>query len=112
MKAGLETFDATGKKQLGTSNFIFNELGTFIAQHGLPQEITDDRIVGRRIACFIKSVEQIRDGVYISYAYPNGISVEGNKIKWGYNGNFNYDKRAGISESYKIYKVVYAYGWY
>ncbi|BAL84694.1 hypothetical protein SELR_pSRC400430 (plasmid) [Selenomonas ruminantium subsp. lactilytica TAM6421] len=112
MPAGLSVFDDKGNSRLCSSNFIFNEIGTFVAQHGLPQEITDDRIIGKRIACFIKSVEQIQDGAYISYAYPNGISIDNNKIQWSYNGNFSYDKRAGLSESYKIYRVIYSYGWY
>ena len=59
--AGMQIFNSDGVKILMPSNNVIKPIGTFIAQYGKEQSITDDSIVGKRITIFPQKIELVHD---------------------------------------------------
>ena len=105
--AGLQVFDADGKLILDSTANVYKKLGEFTVTSQVDGEIADANIIGKKVICFINSVELIQSGNSTLRTFPYNFvfdNVNG-KISWKFQGQ---EVWKGSST---YYKTTYEYGW-
>lgn len=113
MNAGLQVYNPNGQIRLDTSTDVWKEVGTFTCQFGDSGLFHSDALKNKRIAIFLKSIQQLSGGVCYEHAFPIYFSFDnaGGNIRWSWNRDYR-NGSWGVNASYVTYKLTYVYGWY